>query len=134
MKAEGARATLEQYARRLVVQRRQRERPRAMRVERPRRARDADLPIDFRVIRLELVVGERPIIEAGAGDRSEQRPLAKIDRTKTPVVRREMHAGAADAAAIGEPASSIARPRLVVARAKRLKRLERRVEHPALAL
>ena len=88
MQAERPRAAFQQHAGRFHRQRRHRIRPRARRIERSRLARDAELPFGLRVVRLELVVGDRPVGEAGAGHAAE--PLASLkslgrSRQKLPV-------------------------------------------------
>src|SRR5690606_14305214 len=89
---------LEQHAGRLHGQRRHRVGPRAGRVERAGRAGDADLPVDLRVVRLQLRVGDGPVGEAGALDRAEPAALDEVDLVEAPVVRREVDAAATLAA------------------------------------
>ena len=62
----------------------------------------ANLPFHFRVIRLEFLVGNRPIREAGVGNSSQQRPLVEIHRPETPVIRGEMIAAATDDSCVKE--------------------------------
>ena len=98
VQAELARAALEQHARRLHRQRRHRIRPAARRVERTRagESRNADLPVDFRVIRLEFRIVDGPVVERRAGNRAEQRSLLEIDLVKAPEIAGEVHTAAAD--------------------------------------
>jgi hypothetical protein len=76
----------------------------ARRVERTRagEARHADLPLDLGVIRLEVGVGDRPVGEAGAGNRAKDAALVEIDLVKAPEVGRVVQAPATDRAAIPE--------------------------------
>src|SRR6478736_6480913 len=77
VQAELARAALEEDARRLHRQWRHRIRLGARRIEGTRagEARHTDLPFDLGVVRLEIGVGDRPVSEAGAGNRAEHAAL-----------------------------------------------------------
>src|SRR5690348_6473401 len=72
--------------------RRHRVGTRTWRIERTRRAGDSDLPIHFRVVRLELLIRDRPVGETGAGQRAFHTGFLEVDLTKAPKVRREVHA------------------------------------------
>ena len=104
MQPQLARAALEEHAGRLHRQRRHRIRLRARRIERAGagETRHADLPLDLGVVRLEIGVGDRPVGEAGAGDRAEHAALDEVDLVKAPEVRRVVQARAADAASVPE--------------------------------
>ena len=91
---------LEQHSRGLRRMRRHRIRSRPRRIERPRRAGHADFPVDLRVVRLEILIGDGPVGEAGARDRPLHARFLEIDLAEAPEVRREVHARAADAAAV----------------------------------
>ena len=100
MQAQLARAAFEKHARRLHRQRRHRIGLRARRIEGARagEARHADLPFDLGVIRLEIGVGDRPVSEAGAGNRAEHAALDEVNLVKAPEVggvvqacRRRLH-------------------------------------------
>jgi hypothetical protein len=68
------------------------------------KAGHADFPLYFRVIRLEIGVGDRPVGEAGAGDRAELGALDEIDFVEPPEIRGEMDAGATDQATVNQRA------------------------------
>ena len=118
MQAEPERRFLEDRARRLDRHRRHREGFGARRVEGPRRAGDANLPVDPRVVGLEFGVVDRPVGEVGAADRAEHAALVEVDFAKAPVVAAEVHAAAADGLRVfrrlAEP-RHLGRFRLVVA-------------------
>jgi hypothetical protein len=59
-----------------------------------------DVPVDLRVVRLELGVIERPVREAGTGNLPEHTALVEVDLAEAPVVGREVHRRAADAARV----------------------------------
>src|SRR5205807_553719 len=65
-------------------------------------ASHADLPIDFRVVRLEILVRDRPIREARTLEGSARAGFLEVDLTETPEVRREVHARAADEPTVDE--------------------------------
>src|SRR5215469_15114250 len=76
--------------------------PRTRRVERARRAGHPYLPIHLRVVRLEILIRDWPIGEASAGQGALHARFLEIDLAKSPEVRREMDARAADAACVDE--------------------------------
>src|SRR5207253_5899472 len=102
VQAQGARAALEQDARRLHRERRQGIGPGARRVERPRLPGDAQLPLGLGVVGLEVTVGDRPVLEPGAGDRPEATLLDEVDLAEAPVVGCEHDAAAAYEAVVQE--------------------------------
>src|SRR6056297_2524374 len=85
----------EQHARGLYRHRRAWVAPGAGWVGRPLNTRDADFPIDLGVIGLEVLIGNGPVVETGAGNGAEQASLLEIDFAETPVVGGEMNAAAA---------------------------------------
>ena len=102
VQAQGARAALEQDARRFHRERRQGIGARARRVERPGLAGDAQLPLGLGVVGLEVAVGDRPVFEARAGDRAEAAFLDEVDLAEAPVVGGEHDAPAAYEAVVEE--------------------------------
>src|SRR5690606_23366229 len=72
----------------------------------------ADLPIDFRVVRLEPLVGDRPVGEVGARNRTEHAALVEIDLAKAPEIGGEVHAAAADALGVHRGRRAAARGHL----------------------
>ncbi len=93
---------LEQHARRFHRQRRHGIGLGARRIERTRigKPRHPDLPLHLGVVRLELLVGNRPVSEPGAGDGAQETSLFEVDLVKAPEVRRVVDAAAADQARI----------------------------------
>src|SRR5260370_20661417 len=53
-------------------------------------ARDTDFPFDFCVVRLEVRVGDRPIREAGSGNRADLAAPADIGFVVAPETPRDM--------------------------------------------
>src|SRR6266702_6431147 len=51
-----------------------------------------DVPIHLRVVRFQLRIGDRPILERGPLDGAEAAALHEIDLVEAPVVRGEMRA------------------------------------------
>ena len=102
VQAQGARAALEQDARRLHRERRQGIGPRARRVERPGLPGDAQLPLGLGVVGLEVTVGDRPVLEPRAGDRPQAALLDEVDLAEAPVVGGEHDAPAAYEAVVEE--------------------------------
>src|SRR6476661_6109131 len=102
MPAELACSAFHQDARRLDGQGRQWIRFRSRGVERTGagQAGDAKFPFRFRVVRLQIVVSDRPILEIGTGNRAFSRSLDKIEFVESPVVGSEMNAAPANNAAI----------------------------------
>src|SRR5262245_42116189 len=104
MQAQLARATLQDHPRRLHRERRHRIWLGARRVEGTGsgETRDANLPLDLRVIRLEISVGDRPVSEAGAWNGAEHAALDEIDLVKAPEIPRIVQAPTTDRAAVPE--------------------------------
>ena len=100
---------LEQYARRLDRQWRKWIRARARWVERigARDPAHAELPLGLRVVGLEVRITNRPVLEGGTRHRAVPRPLDEILFVKTPVVRGEVHAAAADHATVDQVVASL---------------------------
>ena len=75
---------------------------RARRIERAgsSQSRDADLPLDLGVVRLEIGVRDRPVGEPRAWDRAEHAALVEVDFVEAPEVRRVVQARAADATSV----------------------------------
>ena len=92
VQAELACAALEQHAGGLHRQWRHRVRSRSPRLggRGPGETGDADLPVDFRVVGLELIVGKRPVGEPSAGDAAKTAVLVEVDVVKAPVVAGEV--------------------------------------------
>src|SRR6187399_2031241 len=103
-------------------------------IERPRGAGYADLPIDLRVVRLELLVRDRPVGEPGATDRSPPRTLVEVARAEPPVIRGVVYAAAAHAPAVRQQAPGVPLRRFGFCRSVRLNRLGRDVEQLELPL
>ena len=61
-------------------------------------------PFHFGIVRLEVRVGDRPIHQSCAGNRADLAALDKIDFVKSPEIRREVHAGPADASPVNQRA------------------------------
>src|SRR6266481_8393135 len=74
----------------------------ARRIERarPGEAGYADYPLDLRVVRLKVGIGNRPIGKGGAGNIADLAVFLEIDFVETPEVGGEVDAAAADATAI----------------------------------
>ena len=104
MQAQLARAPFQEHAGGLHRERRHRIRARARRIERidTSQARHADLPLDLGVVRLEIGVRDRPVIEASAGNGAEHAALDEIDLVKAPVVRRVVEARPAHCPSVPE--------------------------------
>src|SRR6185436_11582429 len=101
MPSELARAALEEHAGRLHRHRRQRKRRRAPRLPRIGRTVSGYAEDLFcaRVVGLEVVVGDRPVCEAGAGDRADRAALDEVDGAEAPEVGGEVNGAAAHALA-----------------------------------
>ncbi len=86
MPAQLARSAFHQDARRLDGQWRQRIGFRSRRIKRTgaRLSRNAKLPFRFRVVRLQIVVSDRPILKIGTGNRAFSRPLYKVELVESP--------------------------------------------------
>src|SRR5437899_3767389 len=110
MPAELARGALENHTGRLHRQWRHGIGLRTRRIERAGagQARDTDFPFDFRVVRLEVRVGDRPIREAGAGNRANLASLNEIDFVEAPEIRGEVHAGSANTPPVNKRALGLA--------------------------
>ena len=102
MPAELACGALENYPGRFHRQRWHRIRLRTRRIKGAgaREAGNADLPLDFGVVGLEVGVRDRPIGEAGAYNRTDLAALDEIDFMEAPEIRGEVDAGATDASAV----------------------------------
>ena len=96
------RALLEEHAARLHRHRRQRIRLGARRIERTnaRHARDSEVPLGLRVVRLQVGVGDGPIGKAGARNGAFLAGLDEVDFVEAPVVRGEVHGAAANHASV----------------------------------
>src|SRR5437867_7521687 len=92
----------DQYARRFWRQRRERVGLGTGRIQRAcsGKSRDSKFPFGFGVIRLELLVTDRPICKAGARNRSQNAALHEVDFVKAPVVSRKVDRAAAHQARI----------------------------------
>src|SRR5262249_28086873 len=79
---------------------------RARRIKRARacKARDTDFPFDFRVIRLEIGISDRPVNERRAGGWADFATFYKIDFMEAPEIRGEVIARAADGTPVNESA------------------------------
>ena len=64
--------------------------------------RDADQSLDLGVIGFQLVVGERPVDDVGAGERAPGVVSAEVFRAEAEADRAVVHGAAADAAATAE--------------------------------
>ncbi len=106
MPAELARGAFKNYARTLHRERRHGVGLGARRIEGAGAGEtgDTDFPFDFSVVGLEIGVGDGPVAQIGAGDGADLAALDEIDFVKAPEIRGEVHAGAADAAAVDEGA------------------------------
>src|ERR1700738_5415180 len=104
MQGQFAGAALEQDARRLHRQGRHGVCLAARRIERTRvgKAGHTYFPFHLRVIGLEFPIAERPIGESRPGDAAEGASFVKVDLVKTPEVRGEMRAAAADHSGIDQ--------------------------------
>src|SRR5207249_11074450 len=63
---------------------------------------DAQLPLGLGVVGLEVTVGDRPVLEPGAGDGPQAALLDEVDLTEAPVVGCEHDAAAAYEAVVEE--------------------------------
>jgi hypothetical protein len=115
------RRPLEQHAGRLHGHGRARIVPRSRRIPGPREPGQADLPVDAGVVGLELLVGDGPVGEVGAGDRPEDAGLLEVDGAQTPEIAGEVHAAAADVVRVAEPAAGDELRLLVLAAPERLR-------------
>ena len=115
MQAQLARAAFEEHAGRLHRQRRHRIGLGARRIEGAGagEARHADLPLDLGVVGLEIGVGDRPVSEAGAGNRAEHAALDEVDLVEAPVVGRVVQACATDRASVPESRLELLQLRLL---------------------
>ena len=93
-------ATLEQHAGRLWRMWRHRVRAGPRRIERAGRTGNSHFPIDFRVIRLEVLVRDWPVGESRPLGNSLRAGLLEVDLAKAPIVRGVMDARAADTASV----------------------------------
>ena len=102
MPAERLGGPLGEHADRLDRQGRQRIGPAPRRIEGigAGQATDAHLPFDPGVVGLEVGVGDRPVVEAGSGDRPLEAPLDEVHLVETPVVAGEVDGAAAHHAAV----------------------------------
>src|SRR4030095_16845204 len=108
MHAELVRAALQQHAFGLDRKRWQRERLASRRLERiARETRDAGVPLDLRVVWLEVRITNRPIRDRGGIGNAEPCGLLELEFWEPPVVRREMHGAATDDAAIVVPTAEL---------------------------
>src|SRR5258708_4024179 len=98
MPAKLARGPLENYAGRFHRQWRHRIRLRPRWIERAGicQSGNTDFPFHFSIVRFQIRVRDRPIHEAGAGDRAGLGAFDEIDFVKTPEIGREVNAGPAD--------------------------------------
>jgi hypothetical protein len=94
-KSCGPRAFFHQRAGRVDLDGRHRKRFGTKCIVRARRAGDADLPIDFRVIRFQFRVTDRPVSEIRAFDSTPQASLTEVAFAKAPEIGGEVHAAAA---------------------------------------
>src|ERR1700716_1242831 len=104
MQTQLAGAALEQHTRGLYGQRRHGIRARAWWIKRACAGKtgDADVPFHLRVVRFELCISNRPVLEPGTGDRAQAAAFHEIDLMEAPVVRGEMRATAANGPRIPE--------------------------------
>jgi hypothetical protein len=104
---------------------------------RAREARNADVPLDLRVIGFEFRVVDRPVGEAGARDRAEQAAFPEVHLVEAPEVGGEVVAAAADHARVPQRREVLHALRRLVGRAAerlraRLRAVEQRVVEPVV--
>src|SRR5947209_3746958 len=97
MQPELSRRALEQDARRFHWHGRQRVRFRARPLERvrSREARNPEIVLGFRIVRLEIGVADRPVGERSARNITEEAALVKIALMEAPVITGEVYRAAA---------------------------------------
>ena len=106
MPAELPRAALEQHALGLDRQRRHGEGLAARGLKRiPRQPRHTNLPLDLRVVGLEVGIRDRPVGHTRARRHTEPRGLLELEFWKTPEIRGEVHAPAANHATVCGPST-----------------------------